>query len=59
MQGGGVGLRRRRRKEKKNNMWPDMNEQIALRKLLTGDKIAKLENLDIAACTSSVNGENS
>ena len=36
-----------------------MNEQIALRKLLTGDKIAKLENLDIAACTSSVNGENS
>jgi len=38
-------------------MWPDMNEQIALRKLLTGDKITKLGNLDIATCIANVNGK--
>jgi pyoverdine/dityrosine biosynthesis protein Dit1 len=24
------------------NMWPNMNEQIALRKILTGNKVTKL-----------------
>jgi hypothetical protein len=36
-----------------------MKEQIALRELLTGNKITKLGNLDTAAYTSNTNGKTS
>jgi len=36
-------------KELLKNKWPNMNEEVALRKLLTGNKTSELRNLDTLA----------
>jgi hypothetical protein len=43
-------------KEFLKSKWPNMKEEIALRKLLSGNKTSELRNLDTLA---HVNGRNS
>jgi hypothetical protein len=47
--GGGDVLYAGRKKMKLLNKWPEENEEIALRKLLTGNKVTEMRNLNIRA----------
>jgi hypothetical protein len=42
----------RQREELLNNKWPNMNEEVALRKLLTSNKVRELRNLGTLAYKS-------
>jgi hypothetical protein len=47
------------REELLRNKWPNVNEETALRKLLTGKKNTELRNLGTLAYKSNVNGKTS
>jgi hypothetical protein len=49
----------RRREDLLKNKWPNVNEEITLRKLLPGKRNIDLRNLGTLACKSNVRGKNS
>jgi len=54
--GGGV-LYAGRKRMKLLNKWPEVNEENALRTLLTGNKVTEIRNLNIHAKTPNKNAK--